>query len=132
MIGSLTLEGMTSMMTIEGGTDTDVFLAYVREILGPTLREGDIVVMDNLPAHRAESVRDAIHGFGAFVKFTPPYSPEFNPIELAWSKLKEWLRACKARCRESLDDAIKAAMKAITTSDALGWFEHCGYQAALK
>lgn len=132
MIGSLRLDGMMSMMTVEGGTATDVFLAYVLEILGPTLREGDIVVLDNLPAHRAKCVRYAIHGFGAFVKFTPPYSPDFNPIELAWSKQKEWLRAAKARCRESLDDAIKAAMKAITASDAQGWFEHCGYKVTLK
>ena len=76
------------MMTIEGGTDTDVFPAYVDTVLGPTLRPGDIVVMDTLPAHRSKPVRDAIHGFGAYVKSTPPYSPEFNPIELAWSKLK--------------------------------------------
>ena len=126
-IGSLRLDGMTSMMTIEGGTDTDVFPAYVDTVLGPTLRPGDIVGMDTLPAHRAKPVRDAIHRFGAYVKYTPPYSPEFTPIELAWSKLKEWLRAAKARCRARLDDAIAAAMKAITPADARGWFGECGY-----
>ena len=122
-IGSLRLDGMTSMRTIEDGTDTEVFLAYVDRVLGPTLRPGDIVVMDNLPAHRAQSVRDAIHRRGAFVEYTPPYSPEFNPIELAWSKLKQWLRAAKARCRDTLDNA----MKDITPSDRTGGFRHCVY-----
>ena len=127
MIGSLRLDGMTSMMTIEGGTDTDVFLAYVDNVLGPTLRPGDIVVLDNLAAHRHARVREAIHACGAYVKYLPPYSPDWNPIELAWSKLKQWLRAARARTRDQLDEMVAWAMKAITPNDARGWIRHCGY-----
>ena len=132
MIGALRLSGLGAMMTIEGGTCGSVFLAYAESVLGPTLRHGDIVVLDNLGAHKTVAVREAITRTGARVKFLPPYSPDLNPIEMAWSKLKEWLRSTKARCRETLDQAIKEAMEAITSSDARGWFGASGYQAHSK
>lgn len=127
MIGALTLNGLTAMMTIEGGTDADVFEAYVAHFLVPELRPGDIVVLDNLGAHRTKRVRELIEAAGARLWFTPPYSPEFNPIELAWSKLKAFLRTAKARSREALDNAIALAMELITAKDARGWFRHCGF-----
>ncbi len=128
MIGALRVDRMNALITIEGGTSTDVFEAYVVNVLGPTLWPGDIVVMDNLPAHRHERVRDAIHRFGAFVKYLPPYSPELNPIELAWSTLKHWLRESRARTHAALDEAIDAAARNIRTSQAAAWVKHCGYK----
>jgi len=130
MIGSLREDGITSMMTIEGGTTKEVFVAYVQQVLGPTLREGDVVVMDNLGAHKCREVLAAIHSFGARVKFLPPYSPDLNPIEMAWSKIKEWLRASRPRCIASLDDALRAAIAAVSPQDAAGWFRACGYHQA--
>ena len=127
MLGAITLEGMTAMMTIEGGTCKEVFLAFVEQVLVPTLEPGDFVVLDNLGAHRSRRALDAIRNAGATPVFLPPYSPELNPIELAWSKLKGMLRDYKARTREALDEAIARAMPRITTKDAAGWFRHCGY-----
>lgn len=127
MIGALTLDGLVAMMTVEGGTDGDVFHAYVREVLGPALRPGMTVVLDNAGAHKVAQVREAVHALGCRLRFLPPYSPDLNPIELAWSKLKELLRSAKARCRETLDAAIRGAMAAITPSDARNWTRHCGY-----
>ncbi len=128
MIGALRVDRMNALMTIEGGTSTDVFEGYVENVLGPTLRPGDIVVMDNLPAHRHERVRNAIHRFGAFVKDLPPYSPDLNPIELAWSTLKHWLRESRVWTHAALDEAIETAARNIRTSQAAAWVEHCGYK----
>ena len=114
-------------MTIEGATDTDVFCAYVSEVLSPTLSKGDIVVMDNLSAHKAQRVRELIEARGARLVYLPPYSPDFNPIERCWSKIKTFLRAAKARTREKLDEAIKQAFATITEADARAWFKHCGH-----
>lgn len=132
MLGAMTLEGMTALMTIEGGTCKEVFLTYVEKLLVPTLEPGDFVVLDNLGAHRSRRALAAIRRAGATPVFLPPYSPELNPIELAWSKLKKLLRDAKARTREALDDAIARALPCITPKDAYGWYRHCGYAAELK
>lgn len=127
MLGAMTLEGMTALMTIEGGTCADVFVTYVEKVLAPTLEPGDYVVLDNLGAHRSRRALKAIRRAGATPVFLPPYTPELNPIELAWSKLKQLLRDAKARTREALDEAIAQALPRITGRDAHAWFRHCGY-----
>lgn len=128
MLAALFSTGLKAMMTIEGGTTAEVFLAYITQVLVPKLKPGNIVVMDNLGAHKVNGVREAIEAVGASVLYLPPYSFDFNPIELAWSKLKEHLRSSEARTREDLDHEIAAAMGLITRKDALAWFRHCGYR----
>ena len=129
MIGALGVAGLLGMMTIEGGTDTPVFEAFVEHLLLPKLKPGDIVVLDNVGAHRPAHIRTLVESVGAKLLFLPPYSPDLNPIEECWSKLKAKLKCIAARTRESLDDAIARAMTFITPSDAAGWFRHCGYSA---
>jgi transposase len=119
--------GIQAMMTIEGATDGDVFLAYVKHVLAPTLQPGDIVVMDNLRAHKVDGVEQAIAGCGVRLVYLPPYSPDLSPIEPCWSKLKAYLRKAQARTREALEMAITQALATITAADAHGWFHHCGY-----
>jgi len=128
MIAALRLEGATAPMVIEGATDAAVFHAYVKHVLVPTLREGDIVVVDNLSSHKAAEVEEMIRAAGAELWFLPPYSPDLNPIEKMWSKVKEILRAIKARCAEELYQAVRVALDRVTTDDAIGWFESCGYR----
>ena len=129
MISSIRLDGSTACMAIDGATDKEVFREYVRQVLVPTLRPGDIVVLDNLSAHKdAEAIR-LMESAGAEVWFLPPYSPDLNPIEKMWSKVKEFLRNAKGRTEELLFDAIAAALKTITAEDAQGWFSSCGYVA---
>jgi transposase len=127
MIGALSCTGLEAVMTIDGATDADVFRAYVQEVLCPTLREGDIVVADNLSAHKTAGVQEAIAATGARLLYLPPYSPDLNPIERCWSKIKTFLRAAKARTREALDAAVTRALATITESDAQAWFANCGY-----
>jgi transposase len=127
MLGALSCPGLEAMMTVEGATDSDVFRAYVREVLCPTLRAGDIVVADNLSAHKAAGVQEAIAATGARLLYLPPYSPDLNPIERCWSKIKTFLRAAKARTREALDAAVARALATVTEADARAWFAHCGY-----
>jgi len=127
MISALRFDGSTADMVLDGATDGDAFLAYTQNILAPTLKRGDIVVMDNLRAHKISRVVTAIEATGAVLWFLPPYSPDFNPIEKMWSKIKAYLRKVKARTKEELWQAIGAALKTVTASDALGWFESCGY-----
>lgn len=127
MIGALALDGIRALMTIEGGTTGDVFEAFVEHMLIPELKRGDIVVLDNVGAHKPARILARIEAAGACVLFLPPYSPDLNPIEMLWSKLKALLRATGASTREALDDAIAAAMTKITLDDALGWFTHAGY-----
>jgi transposase len=127
MLGTLSVTGLSALMTVDGATDGEVFLAFVREVLTPTLRPGDIVVLDNLGAHRSAAARKAIEARGAQLVFLPPYSPDLNPIERCWSKIKTALRAAKARTREALEAAIKQAITTVTESDARAWFKHCGY-----
>ena len=114
-------------MVVEGATCQEVFRAYVEQILLPTLRAGDMVILDNLSAHKDTQAIARIEEVGARVIFLPPYSPDFNPIEKMWSKIKSILRKIKARTREALTQAIAFALEAITAQDAKGWFESCGY-----
>lgn len=127
LVASLTLDGLGPAMTRPGAIDTPAFVAYVREVLGPTLRPGQIVILDNLSVHKAEAVRSRIEARGCELLFLPPYSPDFSPIELAFSKIKAFLRAVAARTQEALDDAIRLALDQITPEDARAFFEHCGY-----
>ena len=127
VIGAMRLDGSTACMAIEGATDTEVFHAYVKEVLSPTLRPGDLVVMDNLAPHKSEPTLARIRQMGADVLFLPAYSPDLNPIEQMWSKVKNTLRSLEARTRESLLEAIGQALAGITPQDTLNWFAHCGY-----
>ena len=126
LIGALSLDGLIASMTLNGSVDTLAFLSYVTEVLAPQLWVGAIVVMDNLKVHHAYSVRAAIEGVGARVVFLPPYSPDLSPIELCWSKLKQFLRSQSARTYEALNQAMTAAVNIITVDDVIGWFNHCG------
>ncbi|MEO0054921.1 MAG: hypothetical protein RLZZ50_868 [Verrucomicrobiota bacterium] len=127
MISSVRLDGTTACMTIEGATNTEVFYAYVREVLAPSLRRGDIVILDNLGAHKNERTLALIEQAGAEVRFLPAYSPDLNPIEMMWSKVKALLRKAQARNHPDLLVAIASALSAVTPQDALGWFAACGY-----
>jgi transposase len=127
IIGSIRLNGTTACMAISGATDTEVFRAYVAEVLVPTLRPGDLVVMDNLAPHKSEPTLELIAQAGAQVLFLPAYSPDFNPIEKMWSKVKALLRSAQARTPQELITAIGAALAKVTAQDALGWFVSCGY-----
>ena len=129
MISSIRLDGTTACMAIEGATSGEVFETYACDtILCPTLKPGDIVIMDNLSAHKRQATIDVIESTGARVRFLPPYSTDLNPIEKMWSKVKEFLRSAKARTKELLYDAIAAALKTVTSEDTKGWFTSCGYE----
>jgi transposase len=128
IIGAMGRSGLDALMTVDGATDGDIFRVYVGEVLCPTLRPGDIVVMDNLGAHKVSGIREAIEGCGAKLIYLPPYSPDLSPIERCWSKIKTTLRAIGARTRGALERAIKQAISTINESDALAWFAHCGYR----
>ena len=127
MIASVRLDGTTACMTIEGSTNTEVFRAYVREVLVPSLHPDDIVVMDNLGAHKNDDTIALIEQAGAHVRFLPAYSPDLNPIEMMWSKVKALLRKAQARTHPDLLKAVASALSAVTRDDALGWFSACGY-----
>ena len=127
LIAALTTTGVLASLMIESPTDGDVFLAYVEQVLCPRLQPGQLVILDNLAAHKAVAVRRLIESRGAYLLYLPPYSPDFNPIEQAWSKLKERLRGAKARLLENLEAAVAEAIAAITPDNALAWFHHCGY-----
>ena len=132
MISSVRLDGSTACMVVDGATNKDVFEAYVRRILLPSLEAGDVVVLDNLSAHKNKAIRDLIESVGAELWYLPPYSPDLNPIEKMWSKVKAILRTLKARTEESLINAIAKALEAITDDDAKGWFESCGYMNTIN
>ena len=127
MLAAIGLDGLQAPMTVNGAVDGAVFLSDVREVLSPTLRAGDVVVMDNLKAHKVAGVREAIEACGARLEYLPPYSPDLNPIEKCWSKVKTFLRKAKARTREALEAALKEALLTITEADVRAWFAHCGY-----
>jgi transposase len=127
MICAMRLDGSTACMTIEGATDAEVFRAYVRRVLCPTLRKGDVVIMDNLSPHKSELTLSLIEQAGAEVLFLPAYSPDFNPIEQMWSKIKAYLRSAQARTQPALIEAIASALASVTAQDAINWFGHCGY-----
>jgi transposase len=127
MMAALRLDGRTECMALEGATDTESFRAYVEVVLVPTLQPGDIVVMDNLSPHKSDPTLALITQAGAQVIFLPAYSPDLNPIEKMWSKVKALLRALEARTPADLVRAIGQALAQVTAKDALGWFVSCGY-----
>ncbi len=128
LLGAMTHSGLLATMTLEDSTDTDVFLTFLEQILCPKLQPGHIVVMDNLSAHKAPAVREKIEATGATLLYLPAYSPDLNPIEKCWAKIKLILRTLKARTAEALDPAISEAITAISPQDATGWLHHCGYR----
>jgi transposase len=132
MISSVRLNGTTACMVVDGATTKDIFEAYVEQILLPTLKAGDIVVLDNLSAHKNWGIRKLIESVGAELWYLPAYSPDLNPIEKMWSKIKSILRALKAGTTGALIDAIAKALDMITDSDAKGWFESCGYMNTIN
>ena len=122
IMGAMSLRGMIATMTIEAATDAEIFLAYLDHVLCPALRPGDVVVMDNLSSHKVAGVRDRIAATGAELLYLPPYSPDLNPIEKAWAKLKQLLRTAQARTAEALEQAIAQLLPAISPQDAQAWF----------
>ena len=127
MISSIRLDGSTACMAIEGATDTEVFRSYVDKVLCPTFKKGDIVIMDNLAAHKNEKTIALIEAAGASARFLPAYSPDLNPIEKMWSKIKALLRCIEAKNHPDLIQAIASAFNRVTPLDAIGYFASCGY-----
>jgi transposase len=127
VLAALTTEGLQASMTVEGAANTEVFLTYLDKVLCPSLQPGKTVVMDNLNVHRATAVRERIEARECRLVFLPSYSPDFNPIEEAFSKLKSYLRRAKARTREALESAVAEGLQRITAQDARHWFTHCGF-----
>lgn len=132
MISSVRLDGSTACMVVDGATTQDIFVAYVQHILLPTLKAGDIVVLDNLSAHKSPQTRQLIESVGAELWYLPAYSPDLNPIEKMWSKIKSILRTLKARTKEALIRAIAKALAMVTANDAKGWFGSCGYMNTIN
>lgn len=126
-VAALTLRGVQAPWVLEGSMNGPAFEAYVQHVLAPTLRRGDIVVLDNLSPHKHAVIRNLIEARGATVEFLPPYSPDFNPIEQCWAKVKAWLRKAKARTFDDLLTALDQALRAVSRNDAAAWFAHCGY-----
>jgi transposase len=127
LLGAMSITGLVATMTVESPTDGDVFLAYLEHVLCPRLQPDQIVVMDNLAAHKVPGVRELIETTGAQLRYLPPYSPDFNPIEPCWGKVKQKLRSLKARTVDTLEQAISEAIATITPDNASAWFAHCGY-----
>lgn len=127
LIGAMALRGMMATLSFEGSTTGDIFRFYVETVLVPHLWNGAVVVMDNLPAHKVEGIRTLIEGAGATLMYLSPYSPDFNPIENCWSKLKTYLRQAKARVRDKLDEALTAGLELIEAEDIRNWFAHGCY-----
>jgi len=127
ILGAITLGGVLAAMTVESATDGAVFRTYLEQILCPKLRADDLVIMDNLSAHKVAGIRELIQATGAELLYLPPYSPDLNPLEKAWAKLKQLLRAVKARSTAALEEAIAQLLKTITADNAIAWFRHWGY-----
>jgi len=127
ILGAIRASGWVATMTIEAATDGDVFLSYLAQVLCPQLRPGEIVVMDNLSAHKVDGVRALIEGAGAELWYLPPYSPDFNPIEKCWSQVKQLLRAAKARSLDALEHAVADALATVTAENTKACYRYCGY-----
>jgi transposase len=127
VVATLGLPGITAPWIFEGAMNGMVFETYVEHVLAPTLHPGDLVLIDNLSAHKGEPIRRLIESRGARVHFLPPYSPDLNPIELCWAKVKTALRSVKARTFDALVEALCEALRAINPADVIAWFAHCGY-----
>jgi len=132
LLASMSAEGMGPCLAVEGSTTREVFEAYLERVLAPSLRPGQVVVMDNLSSHKGGRVRELVEGCGCELLYLPPYSPDLNPIEEAFAKLKTLLRKTGARTREALVEAMGRALDAVTASDARGFFEHRGYRATAQ
>jgi transposase len=130
VIGAMGLRGLVAALTVEGAVDADCFNAYAEQVLRPRLRRGDVVVLDNLGAHRASRIEEVAESRGAQVLWLAPYSPDFSPIEQCWSKIKAYLRGAKARTGDELNEALAQAIGLVTKADIRGWFKHCGYSLA--
>ena len=128
MISSVRLDGSTACLAIEGATDTEVFRAYVEKVLVPTLRPGDVVVMDNLAVHKQPEVRTAIEQAGARLRFLPPYSPDLNPIELVFAKLKAFVRAARPRSFDDVCALMTTALGLFLPDECANYVRHCGYR----
>ena len=131
MVSALCLNGAIAGAVVKGPMDGDVFIAWVREALVPGLRTGQIVVMDNLPAHKRPAAREMIEAAGCQLWLLPPYSPDLNPIEMMWSKVKQLIRGKEPRTFDELVKAVFGAMDAVTAADAIGFFSHCGHRLPL-
>lgn len=127
LFGALSVTGVCACMSLDGAADTDAMVAFVEQILTPALHPGQVVCLDNLNVHKAKQVQELIEAAGCTLLFLPPYSPDFNPIGQAWSKLKALLRGIGARTKDALNAALRDVLDAITANDARGWFTHCGY-----
>jgi transposase len=132
LLASMSAEGIGPCLAVEGPTTREVFEAYLERVLAPSLRPGQVIVMDNLSSHKGSRVRELIEERGCELMYLPPYSPDLNPIEEAFAKLKALLRRAGARTREALIEAMGRALDAVTASDARGFFEHCGYRATAQ
>jgi transposase len=132
VIGAMGLCGLVATLAVEDAVDTLCFDAYAEQVLAPRLRPGDVVALDNLTAHRATRIEEVAASRGAQVLWLAPYSPDFNPIEQCWSKIKTFLRGAKARTADALDEALARTIRLVTKSDIRGWFTHCGYSLAHK
>jgi len=129
LLASITAGGLGPCLAVEGATTREVFEAYLERVLAPTLRPGQMVVMDNLSAHKGGRVKEILEGRGCEVLYLPPYSPDFNPIEQAFSKVKGLLRRAQARTRQALIEAMGEALSAVSARDVRGFFGHCGYRS---
>lgn len=127
MLGSIRLNGQTASMVIEGAANAQIFREYIRQVLGPTLQPGDLVICDNLSAHRDLVAQELIEQRGAKLLFLPAYSPDLNPIEMMWAKVKQHLRSARARSQPTLLSAIGDALASVSSEDAYGFFRHTGY-----
>ena len=127
VLSSVRMDGTIVPCVFDDALNGDIFKEYIKQFLIPTLKPGDIIVMDNLSSHKVNGVVDMIEAVGAKVKFLPPYSPDFNPIELMWSKMKAIVRKLKIRSKEPLDDAIATALNDVSVPDIVNWFAHDGY-----
>ena len=128
LVCALTPDGLGPALTLPGALDSEAFHVYVRDLLCPRLRPGQIVLLDNLSAHKADAVRELIAARGCTLLYLPPYSPDFSPIELAFAKLKAFLRQIAARTQEALDDALRQAVDLISPMEARQFIRHCGYR----
>lgn len=127
LLSALRVNGKTYSLVFDGALDAKMYNAYIEKILAPALKPGDIVIADNLNVHNSEIAKQLVEGMGASYVALPPYSPDLNPIEKMWSKIKQFLRGAKARTREALETAITSALDTVTPEDAEGWFASCGY-----
>lgn len=132
MLGSIRLNGQTACLVIEGAANALIFREYIRQVLGPTLQPGDLVICDNLSAHRDQPAQRLIEERGAKLLFLPAYSPDLNPIEMMWAKVKHHLRSSRARSQRTLITAIRDALASVSPDDAHGFFHHAGYVCTIN